>query len=347
LPTTVKEIALLAGVSRATVSLVLRDSSLVAQSTRERVRKAIEELGYVYDRAAANLRTRSTKTIGLVVCEITNPFYAEMTAGIDDALDQAGWVAFLANTAESPVRQDRFIARMREQRVDGLLLSPAEGSDPELASRIRGAGLPVVEVLRRLDGEPGDYVGTDFTTGMTLAAEHLIKLGHTQIAYVGAKRQMSPGRDRLAGYVDTLKRHGLPFGQIVHCRPTREEGAHAVDRLLEGKPTDPTAILCYNDVCAFGVMLGLADRGLVPGEDVAVVGFDNIAEAGLYRPTLSTVEIGARRIGEEAARLLLRRIAAPQASFESIVLPPRLIVRASCGGQTTEGEALPPQQAGH
>ncbi|MEO8758382.1 MAG: LacI family DNA-binding transcriptional regulator [Devosia sp.] len=347
MPTTVKDIALSAGVSRATVSLVLRDSPLVAKSTRERVRLAIEELGYVYDRAAANLRTRSTKTIGLVVCEITNPFYAEMTAGIDDALDQAGWVAFLANTAESPVRQDRFIARMREQRVDGLLLSPAEGSDPELASRIRSAGLPVVEVLRRLDGGPGDYVGTDFTTGMKLAAEHLIKLGHKQIAYVGAKRQMSPGRDRLAGYVDALRRHGLPVGQIVHCRPTREEGAQAVDRLFEGQPTDPTAILCYNDVCAFGVMLGLADRGLVPGEDVAVLGFDNIAEAGLYRPTLSTIEIGARRIGEEAARLLLRRIAAPKASFESIVLPPRLIVRTSCGGQTTEGEALPPQSAGH
>ena len=140
-----------AGVSPATVSLVLRNSPLVARPTRERVQSSIDALGYVYDRAAANLRARLTHTIGLVVCEITNPFYAELTAGIDDALDRAGWVAFLANTAESPARQDRFIERMREHRVDGLLLSPAEGTDPDIVERLHAAGMPVVQMLRRLE----------------------------------------------------------------------------------------------------------------------------------------------------------------------------------------------------
>ena len=147
---TVKDIAKRAGVSPATVSLVLRNSPLVARPTRERVRSSITSLGYVYDRAAANLRARQTQTVGLIVCEITNPFYAELTAGIDEALDRAGWVAFLANTAESPLRQDRFIERMREHRVDGLLLSPAEGTDPEIIERLHRLGLPVVQVLRRL-----------------------------------------------------------------------------------------------------------------------------------------------------------------------------------------------------
>src|SRR5262245_31618926 len=269
---TLKDIAKHAGVSPATVSLVLRKSPLVATQTRERVQSAIETLGYVYDRAAANLRARHTHTIGLVVCEITNPFYAELTASIDDALDRAGWVAFLANTAESPARQDRFIARMREHRVDGLLLSPAEGSDPALIDRLHQAGITVVQILPRLGKGNADHVGTDFRLGMRLAAEHLIRLGHKHIAFVGGGRRASPARDRAAAYRDTLARYGLPKGPIVDCLPTREEGARAVNVLLRCKPSEPTAIICHNDVCAFGVMLGLADRGLVPGRDVAVIG---------------------------------------------------------------------------
>ncbi len=332
---TLKDIAKHAGVSPATVSLVLRKSPLVARETRQRVQTSIETLGYVYDRAAANMRMRSTQTIGLVVCEITNPFYAELTAGIDDTLDRAGWVAFLANTAELPARQDRFIARMREHRVDGLLLAPAEGTDPAIVEELRRTGLPVVQMLRRLGKRNADQVGPDFRLGMTLAAEHLIRLGHKRIAFVGGGRRASPTRDRAAAYRDTLARYGLTIGPIVNCLPTREEGARAVGELMRGKPSDPTAVLCYNDLCAFGVLLGLADRGLVAGRDCAVIGFDNIAEAALYRPALTTIAIDARRIGEEAANLLLRRIKAPNGAPESIVLPPKLIVRSSCGGKPT------------
>lgn len=329
--TTFKDIARQAGVSPATVSLVIRNSPLVARETRQRVQSCIDRMGYVYDRAAANLRTRLTHTIGLIVCEITNPFYAELTAGIDETLDRAGFVAFLANTAESPARQERFIARMREHRVDGLLLSPAEGTDPELIERLHRLGMPVVQVLRRLGKVDVDHVGADFRLGMTLAAEHLIRLGHRRIAFVGAGRRASPAQDRTLAYRETLARHGLAEGPIIECLPTREEGERAVGRVFQGSPQDPTAVLCYNDICAFGVMLGLADRGLTPGRDVAVVGFDNIAEAALYRPALTTIAIGARRIGEEAASLLLRRIKNPDDPPETIVLPPQLIVRSSCG----------------
>ncbi len=117
--------------------------------------------------------------------------------------------------------------------------------------------------------------------------------------------------------------------------PTREEGAKAVAKLLQGKRSDPTAVLCYNDICAFGVILGLADRNLVAGRDCAVIGFDNVSEAALCRPALTTIAIDARRIGEEAASLLLRRVKSPKGAPESIILPPRLIVRSSCGGTPT------------
>jgi LacI family transcriptional regulator len=328
---TVKDIARHAGVSPATVSLVLRDSPLVADATRAGVRSSIDSLGYVYHRAAANLRTRLTHTVGLIICEITNPFYAELAAGIDDALDQAGWVAFVANTAESPARQSRFIARMREHRVDGILLTPAEGTSADVVNGLRRQGVPVVQMLRRVGGQSADYVSADFRLGMTLAAEHLIRLGHRRIAFVGGARRVSPARDRTEAFRETLPRFGLPAGAIIDCLPTREEGAAAVGRLFQNNSDAPTAVLCHNDLCALGVMLGLADLGLTPGRDVAVIGFDNIPEGAMHRPALTTVAIGARQLGEEAARLLLRRVRSPESPPESIILPPKLIVRSSCG----------------
>src|SRR4051794_35490485 len=135
--TTLADVAQHAGVSRATVSLVLRDSPLVAHSTRERVQAAVEELGYVYNRGAANLRAARTKAVGLLVPNLGNPFFAEMTAGVDEALDAAGYVAFLANTGESLERQDRFLKRMREQKVDGVVLCPAAGTPLSLLRLLR------------------------------------------------------------------------------------------------------------------------------------------------------------------------------------------------------------------
>ena len=333
---TVKDIARHAGVSRATVSLVLRNSPLVAEATRAGVQSSIDSLGYVYDRAAANLRARLTHTVGLVICEITNPFYAELAAGIDDALDQAGWVAFVANTSESPERQSRFIARMREHRVDGILLAPAEGTPPSSINELRRHGLPLVQILRRVGEPKGDYVSADFRLGTALAVEHLIRLGHQRIAFIGGGRRVTPARDRAEAFREILPRFGLPVGPIVKCMPTREGGASAIEELFRTKATAPTAVLCHNDLCALGAMLGLVDRGLVPGRDVAVIGFDNIPEAAMHRPALTTVAIGAREIGEVAARLLLRRIKSPEASPESIILPPTLIIRSSCGGEAPQ-----------
>ena len=340
---TLKDVAEAVGVSRATVSLVLRNNPVVAALTRERVQSSINSLGYVYDRAAANLRTRFTHTVGLVVCEITNPFYAELTAGIDETLDRAGWVGFLANTAESPSRQDRFIERMREHRVDGLLLCPAEGTSGDLVEHLHRIGLPVVQILRRIGRRDNDHVGADFRLGMTLAAEHLIRLGHRRIAFVGGGRRASPARERARAYRETLERYGLSIGPIVNCLPTREEGEQAVERLMRGSRDDPTAMICHNDLCALGVLVGLADRGLIAGKDCAVIGFDNIPESAFSRPALTTVDIGARQIGEEAANLLLRRVKAPAGAPESIVLPPRLIIRSSCGGPFAQEQATDPR----
>lgn len=323
---TLKDIAKQAQVSPSTVSLVLRDSPLVAEATRSKIRATMEELGYVYNRGAANLRSQRSKTIGLVVCEITNPFYAEMVAGIDTVMDQNGWITFLANSSESPERQARFIQRIREQNADGIILTAAEGTEPEIASQLRAWRIPFVQALRRIGDESADYVGPDYRLGMSLAVEHLIGLGHKRIAFMGGARRTSALRERLAGYRSAMKRHGLDPEPVFSCPATREQGVKVIREALAMRDR-PTAAICYNDVIAFGVILGLLEAGRQPGTDFNLVGFDNIAEAALSRPALTTIAVEPRQIGQEVAELILRRIADPTGRPEQVIIAPRLIIR--------------------
>jgi LacI family transcriptional regulator len=323
---TVKDVAREAKVSPSTVSLVLRNSPLVAAQTLEDVRSAIQTLGYIYNRGAANLRSRQSQTIGLIVCEITNPFYAELVAGIDNILDRSGWIAFIANSSESPLRQERFIQRIREQNVDGIVLVAAEGTDPAVMNQISSWGLPCVQALRHLGSNSGDYVGPDYRMGLALAVQYLVNNGHRRIAYVGGARKTSATRERLDGYRNSLSQHNIELGPIISCPATRENGARAIRELLASE-NPPTATICYNDVVAFGVVQGLLEAGRKPGSEFGVVGFDNIAEAALSRPALTTIAIEPHQIGEETAKLLLRRIDNAHGRAERIIMPPRLIIR--------------------
>jgi LacI family transcriptional regulator len=326
---TLTELANHAGVSRSTVSLVLRDSPLVKDETRRRVRQSIATLGYVYDRSAAGMRAKLSRTVGLVVVDLTNSFYAELIAGIDTVLDRAGQVAFLSNTGENPERQRRVLDRLREHSVDGVILCPAEGASPGLIEAVLSSGIPCIQVLRSIEGTSADYAGTDNRLGADLATDHLVGLGHRCIAFLGGAADTSVSRDRKAGYLDALSRHGItPL--VEPCRSTKGEAAAAVARVLAGE-SPPTAIVCFNDPVAMGAMFGIAEAGLRPGEDVAVIGFDDTADAAFCRPSLSSVSIQPTALGEAAADLLLRRIAEPNGAPERLVIPPRLVVRASSG----------------
>lgn len=339
---TLEDVARHAGVSRSTVSLVLGGSRLVARATRERVSASMKALGYVYNRNAALLRSHRSRTVGLLLCQITEPFYAELTDGLDAALDHAGCGAFLANAAESLDRQTRFIERMREHHVDGLVLCPVEGTSPRTIEQLRAWRLPCVQALRLVSAD-ADFVGTDNRAGTDAATTHLIGLGHRRIAFIGGLRRTSVSRDRIGGYRDAMRRHGLEISNdlVIRCASTRRAGAEAVAMLLDrGEP--PTAAVCYNDVVAFGVMFGLHDRGLRPGRDFAVVGFDDIDEAEMWRPGLTTVAIDSRQLGRAAADLLLQRIAAPDEAPTLYLTTPRLIVRESCGARSggMDGRAI-------
>ncbi|MBB3143512.1 LacI family DNA-binding transcriptional regulator [Halomonas organivorans] len=325
---TLQDIALHAGVSRSTVSLVLRESPLVAERTRHKVQRSIKALGYVYNRGAAALRGNRTATLGVVVYDIANPFFGAMVAGIDAALSREGYVSFLANSADSPDRQQRFLERMREHAVDGILLCPAEGTDPTLIDTLATWGMPCVQVLRHVGAPPFDYAGTDFRLGVCQAVDHLVGRGHERIAFLGGHAEHSATRERWEGYRESLARHGLNYQRLLRATVTRRDGFALIQQLM-AEATPPTAVICHNDMVAFGAMLGLKRLGLTPGTDCAVVGIDDVEEAELGDPALTSVATYPYAIGEEAARLALRRIADPDGTREQVVLAPRLQVRAS------------------
>lgn len=324
---TLEDIAAHARVSRSTVSLVLRESPLVAERTRHKVRASIKALGYVYNRGAAALRSSRTHTLGVVVYDIANPFFGAMVAGIDAALHRENYVSFLANSEDSPQRQLRFLERMREHRVDGILLCPAEGTDPTLIATLRDWNLPCVQVLRHIGEPPFDYAGTDFEQGVRLAVDHLVAQGHRQIAFIGGEAEHSATLARWRGYFAAIAGHGL-VPRHLRTALTRRAGFEAIQSLMS-EPTPPTAVVCHNDLMAFGAMLGLNRLGLTPGVDCAVVGTDDVEEAALSAPPLTSVATHPYAIGEEAARLALRRIADPDGAREQVILSPRLQVRDS------------------
>lgn len=324
---TLTEIAAHAKVSRSTVSLVLRESPLVNEKTRQRVRESIEALDYVYDRGAARMRGRSSKTVGLVVTDLTNSFYAEFIAGVDETLDAGGRIALLANTGEDVDRQRRVLERFREHAVDGVVLCAAEGATPAFVDRLREWGMPCVQALREVEGAVADFVGTDNRLGTEMATEHLIRQGHRSIVFVCGAAETSVSQLRRQGYLDAMQANGLN-PMIYHCRSTKEAAAR-VAREAFASIEGPTAAVCFNDPVAMGVTLGLRQLGRSPGVDVAVIGFDDIADAALWVPSLSSIAIHPADLGSAAAELLMRRIIDPEGAVERIIVPPRLVIRDS------------------
>lgn len=335
---TLNDVARGCGVSRATVSLVLRDSPLVHADTRARVEAEIRRIGYIYNRAAANLRAQSTSSVGLVINDLSNPFFAEFAAGVDEALADVGYVTLLGSTGESVQRQQAVLASLAEHAPAGIILSPAEGSDGAAVARVVGAHLPVLVFNREMDGE-WDYFVMDNITGARLATEHLIALGHQRIAFYGGHRDSSSCRERREGYRQALASAGIESEPrwFVETAPTRLEAARQAGALFVRDPA-PTAAVCYNDAVALGLQLGLVARGRRPGIDFALVGFDDIPEAALSMPPLTTIATAPRVRGRQAAERILERARDPSIGIEHRAIPVELIIReSSCPPANAKG----------
>ncbi|OQM77097.1 LacI family DNA-binding transcriptional regulator [Manganibacter manganicus] len=342
---TILDIARAAGVSKSTVSLVLQGSDRIRSETAAKVRKAIGDTGYVYNRGAANLRKPHSNFVGMVINDLTNPFFAEMAVGMERVFQAAGIVPFIANTAESPVRQEEVLKSLMEQGVAGLIVSPARGSQTDAFQRVEAAGIPVVFAMRRLPESRIPIVAPDNIRGAFMATRHLIAKGHRRLAFFGGSLELVVYRDRLQGFQEACAEAGIREDAVllVEGETSRKGGMACLNSALAASEP-PTAALCFNDAVAFGVMLGLRQHRLEPGRDFAVVGFDDVAEAEHYVPALTSVAVDTASLGERAAQTVLKMIQSRTTRADDHIGSVNLVVRESCGptrpnGKTAKGEA--------
>jgi DNA-binding LacI/PurR family transcriptional regulator len=245
---TIQDIAASAGVSKSTVSLVLQESPRIKAETAEKVREAARSLGYVYNRGAAALRGRRSTTIGMVINDLTNPFFVELLVAIERVLAQAGYTTLMAHTAESVATQTRVLRSMREQNVAGLIMSPALGTDDQLPREIQSWGIPLVLVMRPM-GVDVDTVGVDNGYGFALATEHLIGEGHTRIAFAGHRKGYAVAKQRREGFMsaDHRRRTDARRRSSGGARDLRDEAPADSGRLLQRSGGDRRAARTRQD----------------------------------------------------------------------------------------------------
>lgn len=325
---TILDVAERANVSKSLVSLVMRGSSSVSEGRREAVLEAARELGYRPNELARGLVQRRTHTIGVLLSDLHNPFFAEAVDGIKDEAGSSGYGTLLGTGNRDPEREVEAIRTLIERQTDGIvLLSPriSTGALNEVA-----ASTPTVLVGRR--GEAGgralDCVVNDDFAGAAMAVEHLAELGHRRIAHVSGG-EGAGAADRLRGYERTMSRLGLESHVLTAPGEYTEEGGYGGARLLLDEKERPTAVFAANDLAALGVLTALEEAGLSIPEDVSLVGYDNTYLAALGSISLTSIDQPRHEMGVLATRLLLERIGSDRAEPRLEVLKPGLVVRST------------------
>jgi LacI family transcriptional regulator len=332
---TVQDVARRAGVSPMTVSRVVNASPRVSPETRRRVERAIAELGYVPNRLARGLIRRRSGALGLIVPDVANPFFTQVVHGAEDVAWRADYRVILCNTQGDLERERRYLEDMLAFRVDGLLIAPAgDRSRAHLRLLVRN-DVPFVLVDRSLPAVDSDLVQGDSVAGARRLVEHLIGLGHRQIAMVTETLEVSTSRDRLEGYRQALDAARIPARpELVAVEDTATDlrsGSEATARLLD-LSDPPTAIVAVNNVVAVGVVEAARARGLEVPRDVALVCFDDFHHASRLHPFLTVMAQPAQTFGTLAMQLLLDRITGRVGErARTVVLPAEFIVRESCG----------------
>lgn len=321
---TIADVARAAGVSPMTVSRVLNDQGGASAETSERVVAAANTLNYRPNPFARGLRSDRSKTIGLLVPDITNPFFPEVIRGAEDAASAAGYNLLLSNVVESSKREAELIEALLLHRVDGIIVCSARLPDPALFAALASHRAAVL-INREAPPDIAGTVTTDYETGASEAINHLVQRGRRKIAVIAGPRNSAGGRSRLVGIRRSLAVHGLKELSVVHCDPTIVGGQATAERLLAEAP-DIDALVCYNDLNAIGAMKACRAAGISVPQQIALIGFDDIAMAELLTPALTTLRVPKREMGESAVRLLLSRLATKNRQH-GIVIVPELIVR--------------------
>ena len=330
---TIKDVAKAARVSVATVSAVVNGTKYVSEALANRVRNTIERTGYHPHGIARSLKSGSTQTIGLIITDITNPFFTAVARSIEDAAHAAGYTVMLCNTDEDITKETAYLRIMRSRYVDGLILATA-GDAKAYRSFQAGLPTPVVLLDRVIRGLALDAVVVDNASATRRAIEHLIGLGHRRVALITGLPHLSTSRERLRGYVEALRANGIePTADYVVQGNFRVREAYVATKILLGRSTRPTAIFASNNLMAIGLLKAARDLGLRCPEDLSVASFDDFEEASLFSPGLTTVAQPTEAIGRKAVELLLRRIndRAHAGPSELAMMEAQLKVRGSCG----------------
>jgi len=335
---TIRDVAARAGVSVATVSRVVnRSPHRVSPATQRRVQAAVQALAYESNIIARGLKKRSTRSVALIVPDISNPFFPAIARGIEDVARARGYAVLLCNTYEDLERERAYLDLLAKRMVDGLVFATA-GSNTRHLRALRREGRPVVLVARDVAGVRIDTVLVDNFRGEFEATTHLLGLGHRRIAHITGPRSLHVASERRRGYLQALEAAGVPRSDavIVEGDFAAEGGRQAVQHLLE-RGVRFTAVAAANDLMAIGAMEALRHAGRRIPQDVAVVGFDDITFASLVSPALTTVAQPKYRMGQLAMERLLELMDGADEGGRQTVLIPQLVVRESCGARAAAG----------
>lgn len=330
---TIKDVAAVAGVSFTTVSHVVNNSRPVSANVRAKVEDAIRALNYVPSAVARSLKARSTATVGLLVPNGTNPYFAELARGVEDACAARGYCVFFCNSDDDPAKQQGYLRVLREKRIDGLIIA-SSGDDAVLAQTLANTNEqePIVVVDRNIEGLNADLVQIDHERGAWLATRHLLELGHVRIGCITGPVSTAVSAMRMHGFLRALAQHGveLESGAIVEDDASGAGGHRAAQRLFD--KVRPSAIFATNDMMGIGALRAAAERGIPVPDGCSIIGFDDIELSRYTYPSLSTVGNSVRALGEMAALTLIERITGEKGGEPMRrVVAPRLIERESTG----------------
>jgi LacI family transcriptional regulator len=345
--TTIKDVAKLAGVSIATVSATINGTATVSERLSRRVREAIDVTGYSPHGIARSLRLGRSRSIGLVIGDISNPLHTAIARAVEARAQEAGYLVIVASSHDDEHRELQLLQLLREQQVAGILLTPTGHGDRYLAALAQMAGLPIIQIDRLLPNSPFDAVLIDNVAAARMVTEYLIRLNHRRIAMVYGQPAHSTTQARLQGYRETLRSAGIsPDAALELAADLRVEAAYEVVQRLMSQPEPPSAIFAANNLMLLGAFQAVLDMGFRCPEQISIAGVDDFSWSTAVRPRLTTVSQPLEDLGTQAVDLLLGRIqqkidrADPRAA-RTITLGPRLMIRDSCAPFNPPGTDRP------
>ncbi len=328
---TIIDVAREAGVSKSTVSLVLQNNPAVREETRVQVRAAMADIGYVYNRAAANMRMSNAGLIGLVINDLRNPFFTEFATSLQMALAARGYATVIANTNEDAALQEQVVGSMIEHGVSALIICPAYGDTQATFDALARGAIPTLQMLRQVDARLDlfPFIAPDYLTGSRLATQALIDAGARRIAFVGGLEGRAVTEERKAGYLEALAKQGAD-PVIIAGRPSQQFGRGAARAMQRDHP-DVDAAVCFNDLVAMGMLSGFHEGGWQVGTDFLIAGFDDIEDAAHTYPSLTSVHCDIAGIGAAAARTVLAWVEDGTTPLPETRMPVSLSLRQSSG----------------